>query len=132
MTKDKEQSAREFTEKYNSIAHQNCITKLNRANERIVEFEDIKKGHLEYVKSLKQQLAEMNKENRKLRTQIADFCIGAEQNEIYVNLHERNQKLKAKCDELLKGISKSLDLMGAPRTMALRELLNKHQEQESE
>ena len=42
---------------YDKTAHQNCIDKLNRANERIVEFEDIKKGHLEYVEKLQAENA---------------------------------------------------------------------------
>lgn len=32
--------------RYNKQAHQNCIAKLNQANERIVEFEEIKKDLL--------------------------------------------------------------------------------------
>lgn len=41
----------------NRQAAQNGADRLNRANERIVEFEDIKKGHLEFVKSLEAKLA---------------------------------------------------------------------------
>ena len=37
----------------NRDAHANLLRKLTEANDRIVEFEDIKRGHLEYVKQLK-------------------------------------------------------------------------------
>ena len=40
----------------NADAWANLHRKLAEANERIVEFEDIKKGHLEYVKTLKEKL----------------------------------------------------------------------------
>lgn len=40
----------------NKQAHDNAIRKLNEANERIVEFEDIKKSHLKVQEELKKKL----------------------------------------------------------------------------
>jgi hypothetical protein len=51
----------------NNQAHQNCIDKLNRANERIVEFEDIKKGHIESLEKLREKIDSLQFANRKLR-----------------------------------------------------------------
>ncbi len=40
-------------------AHQNLLKALHTANERIVEFEDIKKGHLKVQKDLREQIERM-------------------------------------------------------------------------
>ncbi len=42
----------------NMDAHNNAIRKLNEANTRIVEFEDIKKGHLKVQKDMLDLLKE--------------------------------------------------------------------------
>lgn len=46
-------NSKQQEQKINQQAHLNCIEKLNQANERIVEFEDIKKEHVKYIKNLK-------------------------------------------------------------------------------
>jgi len=56
----------------NKWAYQNCVTKLKKANERIVEFDDIKKAHLEYVENLKSAHAELLKQAKELREGIAE------------------------------------------------------------
>ncbi len=43
----------DINNRINRHAHENCIRKLNRANDRIVEFEDIKKDHMVYVEKLR-------------------------------------------------------------------------------
>jgi len=43
--------------KINLDAHNNLLKALHTANERIVEFEDIKKGHLKVQKDLKEENA---------------------------------------------------------------------------
>jgi hypothetical protein len=55
-----EMQAELITKRIDYDAHQNLTRKLNEANSRIVEFEDIKKGHLKVQE-------DMQAENKKLR-----------------------------------------------------------------
>ena len=64
----------DIIEKYNQIAHENCLRKLNQANARIVEFEDIKKAHLEYVKGLKEQIQELEERMARLKYSCEITC----------------------------------------------------------
>lgn len=67
-------------EKINKMAHSNCIDKLNVANSRIVEFERIKKEHLEYVDALKARI-------EALENFVADLQRGPEGGGVLCFLH---------------------------------------------
>ena len=49
----------QIVEQMNQQAFENLTRKLNEANSRIVEFEDIKKGHLEFIKGIEKVAAEI-------------------------------------------------------------------------
>jgi len=56
--------------KLNTQAFDNLTRKLNEANSRIVEFEEIKKGHLEFVKQKDDTLKEVKSLLWEIRTAL--------------------------------------------------------------
>lgn len=56
MVNKEDYDSKLITNQINIDAHNNLIRKLNEANARIVEFEDIKKGHLKVQEDLKKQI----------------------------------------------------------------------------
>lgn len=58
----------------NIDAHNNALRKLNEANARIVEFEDIKKGHLKVQEDMAKRIEELKAAIIDL-TERADRCL---------------------------------------------------------
>lgn len=102
----------------------------NELEERVAELEHeleatdkVYRMNRGYVESSKARIAELEAKSEKLRTQVADFEIGAEQNEFYLRQHDRIEKL----EQANKIMREALGYLNGEHGIAAPAMVKSHQ-----